>query len=748
MDTPSKKISKLGRVPPEVWIFAFYFGVAVLVTWPLVCNLQNSMFGTPCDNMGVSWAWWWRTNASSFGGTPSFCPIIGYPFGTYFQKFSMAPLLEYPALLLTRLFGEIVAVNIFIFSSFFLSGITMYFLARHITSGRFPAALAGFAYMCCPYIVLNNSMELSLGTIQWIPLYILALLSFLENPNAKRSALLAGSALLVAWTNLHYALFIAIFSVAFLAGRLIHKKIRLKGNPMEETNALSSPHEREKKLLASLAVIACFLFGTIAIYLLGTSSSFPKKFPVRESILTERGEAAVASNSAKPSNYVLPRDDNCLAARIIQEMRKKNTLYFDVRSGAYLGWSRILLGAYALVCIHKQRRKKKEETLETESRSNLEGKSDIAWGLTTAAIICFLFSLSPYYYIGSAKIYTPSWLFTITVPDLRAIYRLSIMVIISTLLLASLGLSELLKRLKGKTKQCVLSLVVVAFALESLLLPPFKNFDFGKLPEVYERISELPSHSACVFYPIFEPGYFSSERYLFYQREFEKPLLNHQGLEPFGYSDAEAFTRTVYNPFNPQTPSILKSLGIDYAVYFGKLFELNSGTGKAEKEIRHMPVGFELVEKFESKDEFGDAYLFKITAGKAEVIPVFGGDVSAPYVDEGRVTVRLMENKAKLWLVNQTQKTVRTRVEIPIANNPFDQKIEIKDGKKILWKGVLKGKESINIILPEVLVSPKGKTLELSVKGKKTQVALEQQLLFGGIYQATISLGDVKVETY
>lgn len=727
-----------------MWIFAFYFGVAVLVTWPLVCNFKSSMFGVPCDNMGVSWAWWWRTHASSFGGTPSFCSIIGYPFGTYFQRFSTAPLLEYPALLLTRLFGEVVAVNIFTFSSFFFSGITMYFLARHITSKRFPAALMGFAYMCCPYIVLHNSMELSLGIIQWIPLYILALLSFLENPNAKRSTLLALSALLIAWTNLHYALFITIFSVTFLAGYLIHKKIRLKG----EKSTPASPQANKKVLLASLVVIAVFLLGTVGTYILGTSSSFPKKFPVRESILAERGETALKSNSAKPSNYILPKHDNCLAARITGEIRERNVLYFDARSGAYLGWSRILLGVYALVCIHKQRRKKKEETLETESRSNLEGKSDIAWGLTTAAIICFLFSLPPYYPVGDFKIYMPSWLFTITVPDLRAIYRLSIMVVICVFLLASIGLSELLERLKGKPKQCVLSLVVVVFALESLLLPPFKNFDFGKLPEVYERISELPSHSACVFYPIFEPGYFSSERYLFYQREFEKPLLNHQGLEPFGYSDAGAFTRTVYNPFNPQTPSILKSLGIDYAVYFGKLFELNSGTGKAEKEIRHMPEGFEFVERFESKDEFGDAYLFKITAGKAKVIPVFGGDMSAPYVDEGRVTVRLMEDKAKLWLVNQTKKPVKAKIEIPVGSNLYDQKIELRDEKKILWKGTLKKKESLNIVIPEVLVSPEGKTLELGVKGKKAQVALEEQLLLGGMYQATISLGDVKIETY
>ncbi|PKQ28662.1 MAG: hypothetical protein CVT63_01750, partial [Candidatus Anoxymicrobium japonicum] len=75
-------LSRLRAFPPEVWIFFFYLAFTLFLTWPLIIHLRTSVYGYPGDNLGAIWMNWWVKNAGAMGGSATFSPMIGYPFGS------------------------------------------------------------------------------------------------------------------------------------------------------------------------------------------------------------------------------------------------------------------------------------------------------------------------------------------------------------------------------------------------------------------------------------------------------------------------------------------------------------------------------------------------------------------------------------------------------------------------------------------------------------------------------------------
>src|SRR5450756_3176424 len=47
----AEKQSWIRRIPPEVWIFAFYFLVTVFLTWPIIIRFGSTIYGVPSDNL-------------------------------------------------------------------------------------------------------------------------------------------------------------------------------------------------------------------------------------------------------------------------------------------------------------------------------------------------------------------------------------------------------------------------------------------------------------------------------------------------------------------------------------------------------------------------------------------------------------------------------------------------------------------------------------------------------------------------
>ena len=744
---------RLGHLPPEAPVFFFYLLLTLYLTWPVVTRMSSSTYGFPSDNLGTMWLWWWIRNAHRFP-TPAatgFCPLLGFPFGTHLNLFPFEPVIE----LLERAFllvaNEVIVYNTIILSSFFLSGVTMYYLIRYLTGDRLAAFFAGFAFMMCPYHAYHAMMFGHLAITQWMPLFVLGLLVFIRRPCGKNALLLWLSAILVAGTSVQYGFFMGIFTAGFLIGRYGYTLI--SGRKDAESEGLPALHKVNKKTLAlALLVILGTAAFVLPFYYGSTSRSFPAgEWPTRPTSGQVRNLDVAYEGAAQPWDYFFPEKENVLVGGVTRRLLGGKVNAFE--NSLYLGWVVIALALFAFV-VSVRRRKDRvvgEPSAEVLPGADPGGKcvpayrstatrADV-WGFVAAALLAFVLSLPPYYRFGSVRIPMPSRLFMYTVPLLRWYMRLGIVVITCFIALASYGVSWLLARFKDYYKEFAMIALMGLLFLETTLVPPFRYFDFEKVPEVYQKLARLPEGSSVIFYPAFEPGFFNSQVYQFYQRTFAKPMLN----GAYDNSDGEALRRTVYNPFTKATPGTLAAFGIDYVVYLGRLFEEYEGTLPRQEEVKYLPPGLLLVDRFESEGLFSDAYLYRVTAPEAPLIPVYQGDITAPRIDEGRVTVRLGGSVNLIRVVNLAGDVRRARVRIPLANLAYPHHIRLLDGGKTLWEGQLEGGQQAVIEVPELVVPRRGLELVLQVRGRQFDLDPSEGMVFGAT-QATIKLGEVLLE--
>ncbi len=739
------------RIPVEVPVFLAYAALSAFLTWPVLKDITHKVYGIPSDNLGAMWTWWWIKNAGAFGASPSFSPLIGYPFGQPIAVVTSEFILDLAVRFLMLFTNQVVALNIIIYSSFVLSGITMYYLVKYIVGDRRVAFFGGLAYLLSAYHAFHAMLFPNLAMTQWMPLYVLVLLVFLKKPSPRNAVLLLLSAILVVGTCVHYGLFMAVFTPVFLIGRYAYKRLRAgRLRRAGEERGMEPVRVNRNTLVLALLVILAVVVVVLPLFLVGNSqSSRDVNWPTRSTTGSLRTIEMDHAGSAAPWAYLLPEKENRFMGWFSRKLFPSETTGWD--NSLYLGLTIMALAVLAVLLAVLPRGKRDAaaggEELRAppgEGRHGLRGSMPVetratVWGLVAAGVVAFIFSMPPYFNIGSRRIPLPSILMHYTVPWLRWYMRYGAVVILCAVLLACIGLWRLLARISGAWSILLVGVLSVLLFLEMTLVPPFKYFTVrDEPPGVFTRITSVEGVKGLVIYPAFEPGFFSSQLYQFYQTSFQEPMLN-GGMEN---SDGEAMRRTIYNPFNPATPSILSRLDITHVMYLDRMFEDYEGTDKAAREVTHLPPGLELVERVADDDLFGSGYIYRVTAQPADLAPIYRGDITTPHMDEGRVTVRLMEKAGIITLVNYTGRDVRTSLRIPISNINATHDIALLDIESVLWKGKLSGDESDVIEIPDLEVPEEGLELGISVTGPDLPIIGRESEVFG-TRAATIKLGDV-----
>ena len=193
-------------------VVVFYSVVAVFATWPLAIHPLGGFYGFGNDNWGGIPYFGWLHDAYLGPGDPSFDPELQAPFGLEIPEHAMQPMDRLFSLLFGGFEQGLGAYNVQIFSSFVLAGCTMYLPARYITGSRLAALVAGFAFTFSPFHLSLAMQYNALASIQWIPLYILALIILLRE-GRKLHAVFTGAAFgLVALTSYYYAWFVGWFT--------------------------------------------------------------------------------------------------------------------------------------------------------------------------------------------------------------------------------------------------------------------------------------------------------------------------------------------------------------------------------------------------------------------------------------------------------------------------------------------------------------------------------------------------------
>lgn len=793
---------------PEILIFFFYFLVTALLTWPLIIKFNTSIYGFPNDNVGSIWSMWWFKNASALGGTADFTLLKGFPFGTNLTGFSVAePVIHYGERFLLLFLNEVAVYNLEIFSGFFLSGITMYYLVRYLTGDRRAAFFGGFAYVVSTYHAYNALYFERLSMTQWIPLYVLALLVFIRKPKPKYAILLGLAGILVAGTSIHYGLLMGVFTAGFLVGRYAYIRISYWLKNRNSEIRVNLPWKINRKTLAlSLLALAMVIVVILPFFYMNVwNLSPPGEWETSTSPAQVRSLTQSFWGSAFPREYVYPCKLNPTFGWITDKMLGTKARAFG--ESLYLGWTIILLALLGVFLGGGwlSRRKRRRAGEEREPREEPVGETEpekaesilsynrnraVIWGFLVGGLTCFIFSLQPYVTIGSTRIPTPSMIFRYLMPWFRWYMRMGQGVIFAAIVLACFGLVWLLGKLKGSLKEVVLVALSGILFAEMIIIPPFRNFDFEHIPEVYRQIEEMPEGTSFVFYPAFETAYFNNSLLHFYQRYFQKPLLN----GAYDNSEGEALRRTVYNPYNPATPSILSRFGITHLALMKEMFDeyewyeedpeldralayrmiLNPGDPantlgllspltmpvavtanlldnlewyeEQSSLLSMLPPGLILERSYHDTEMFGDVNIYRIEAAPADIVPLYLGDISVPHMDAGVITVRLVGRGGTIKLLNFTEEAKEVALELPVRNLSIPHHVFLVSSEtgEVLSEIELSGSEEGMLRVNSLTVPPEGRDLLLQVSGGEVGVGQNEITLFG-YEKATVSIGDVNI---
>lgn len=728
-------------LPPEVWAFLFYLAAAVVLTWPLASHFTTSIYGKPGDNLGAVWLNWWYKNHAAFGGTASFSRMIGYPFGTSLG-FPVEPLWYLEMRFLLLFVSAPVAWNIDILLSFFLSGVTMYYLVRYLVKDRGIAFFGGFAYLVGVFHAYYAMwIGGGLAATQWMPLYVLLLLKFIRRPSWKSSVLLALSGVLVASTSIHFGFFMAIFTAAFLVGRFVHAVIVAARERRTLRGALAGLTVNSRTVLMSLAALLIVLLCVMPFFTLFVLGANPSgNWPTSSTVGELRARQFIYYNAAVPGEYLLPNKLNPVFGHLAEEYA--GTGQPDFGNAIYVGWVAVAL---SLACALLWRRRGPEEDTgsgggQAEGEESGTGRftAGALWGFALAGFTAFVFSLRPHMTVGSVEIPMPSKLFSVFAPWFRWYSRLAIVVSICLVVIACFGLARLTGRLRLSAKSLAIGLALALVAVEMVLVPPYRNFSFSSVPPVFKAIRRMPRGTAFAFYPMKESGPFVTSRLMFYQTIFQRPMLN----GGFANSDGEAVRRTAYNPYNPATPSVLRRIGIDYMVFFMGRVE---GTDAQWQDPELLPPGLEEAMRFNGQGTFRYGRLYRITAPPARVVPLYLGDVSVPYIGEGGETTRLVDRDGRIRLLNYSGRDRTVTFRLPVAN-PFTRReivIERADGE-VLWRAVL-GQGQAEVARVEGLLLPRdGLDLRMRVSGRSFELSYQDLTIFA-VSRAAFEIGDVEI---
>src|SRR6266508_341902 len=168
-----------------------YSALAILLTWPHARYLGDALPSAPGEGAQDLWqnAWnlWWAGDALRRGQSFFFTDVLFYPQG--------ASLLFHPLNLTSGLLavplraaaGTIAAYNLLVLLSFVLSGYAVFLLARRHSCGRAAALLGGLAYTGSTFHFFHLRLgHLEQISMQWLPLYALALDALLRPTNDQR----------------------------------------------------------------------------------------------------------------------------------------------------------------------------------------------------------------------------------------------------------------------------------------------------------------------------------------------------------------------------------------------------------------------------------------------------------------------------------------------------------------------------------------------------------------------------------
>ncbi|HXV59443.1 MAG TPA: 6-pyruvoyl-tetrahydropterin synthase-related protein [Vicinamibacteria bacterium] len=457
--------------------------LAVWLTWPLFPRMTTGL-SHGADALLNSWTLGWSFHILTADPLSLFDANIFAPRPdtlAYSEHLFGVTLLAAPVYLMTG--NLVLAYNFAMLSSFVLSGLGMYLLARDLAGDKWAALIAGTIYLAAPYR-FGHLLQLQLLTLQWFPFVFWSLNRFLRDGGRLQ---LAG---VVVFTTLqilscnYYAVYLA-FALAVLAIVLL-----IAGRQLLSRRKIVS-------LTLGAATVAALVAPFIPPYVRNRERGFYRRYE------------DVVHFSARPADYLTPSSFN--KWRNAQPRSEK---------ALFPGFGAMVLAGTGLLFGRRR---------------------DPMWiFFFVLSLLGFVLSLGPEIPIFGETLYLPYRFFYRHVPGfggLRVPARLAVLTLVGLSALSAWGAAGLLSKARRYRP-------IVAVALLGILIFEYRTYPLDRvfpeaprIPEVHRWLSTAPSKGAVLVLPIHEGEDIVHESLtMYYSTAHYRPLVNgYSGWWPNDY---------------------------------------------------------------------------------------------------------------------------------------------------------------------------------------------------------------------
>ena len=213
----NKPLSARSRWLLRAAVLALYSGIACLITWPLLTNLNTHLIGRTSDAMVHYWNGWWVQQALTSVQSPFQTAFLNFPEGASLVTQNIAWFNSLPWLLLEPLVGGLPAYNLIILLFLAFCGLSMFLLADDLLHNRLAAFIAGLIYMAWPYRLSQLDHPNLIATFS-IPIFFLFLTRTMKGYRWRDAALSGIALALVGYTRWQLLIPVSLMAFVYLAG--------------------------------------------------------------------------------------------------------------------------------------------------------------------------------------------------------------------------------------------------------------------------------------------------------------------------------------------------------------------------------------------------------------------------------------------------------------------------------------------------------------------------------------------------
>jgi hypothetical protein len=535
-DAP-KEQHRSARWPAALSVTLAATALGCVTTFPMVLHLDSSIYGTPGDSTGaISFFWWWAY-AIQHGKPLLDNSMWGAPFGADWsrQPFAVLPIVIFTPLSL--LFGPTVAFNLGVLSSFPLSALFMYLLARRMQAGTLGATFAGLAFAFLPYHQMKATGHMFQAHMELFPALLWLLVRWRQD-GSRWNLVGAGVVLgLTTWIDYYFAFIMLFLAAAFFVVNFAMP--RLPGVPV-----VARIREHAVGVLVTGAAVLPFLPPAILLAIRpGANAS--------QLSIVQRGLNDIDIYSVRPWEYLMPWSENPLVPAAIRSFQLQHLHFSNVVEQAQtLGYTVMALALVALFTFRP--------------------RFPVILGVAIAIAGAWL-ALPAHVHVLGVTVPGPATVLNHVVPFVRVYARFGVLVMTAATLLGGLGLTVIASRLRTPRLRWLLVVPFVLVALEFNRIPPTYTTTLFPAPQEYRWLADQPA-GILVEYPIISTDIeeeILGRQYTLYQQVHLHPLLN--GANPG--SEADRVSRTLEPYYAPGVVDHLRSLGIRYVFVHRDIYQ-------------------------------------------------------------------------------------------------------------------------------------------------------------------------------